>query len=476
MKTISELFNNINIDCHNVDIYENVSGVAINSKSVTENNIFFALKDNTYTLEAIKNGAICVVTTTLIDNAPCIVVDNIRQVVCLVCANFYDNPQVGMNFIGVVGTNGKTTTTHIINHLLVSSGKKTCLIGTLGAKVCEESFPLDMTTPDPNELYRILSIAKQNNVEFVIMEISAHAIFFEKLYNIMIDFCVFTNISQDHLDFFGTMNEYTNTKLSFFSPKNVRLGIINIDDKMGQSIINKREICCVSYGLYHPSDIFALDIAYGSGTSFVANVFDDIMHIKSPLLGEFNVSNMLASLAVAKILGIRINTICESVKTLPQIVGRFDVITMGKTAIIDYAHTPDGLQNALIAAQKMTKGNLILVFGCGGNRDKTKRPIMGKIAAKYCDIAVITSDNPRMEEPEQIIEDIVQGFLEESHSYIKITDRKKAIKFALSIASNNDIVLIAGKGGENYIDIMGVKYPYSDREVCEEILRRNNID
>ncbi|NCA93378.1 UDP-N-acetylmuramyl-tripeptide synthetase, partial [bacterium] len=282
--------------------------------------------------------------------------------------------------------------------------------------------------------------------------------------------------TQDHLDFFKDMKTYTMVKESYFHNENVRLGIINADDIVGRKIIDSKDICCLSYGLYYPSDVFALNIEYDKGTRFVANIFDDVVFIKTPLLGEFNVSNTLAAISVCKVIGINSKDICEYLQTLKQIEGRFDVITNQKTAIIDYAHTPDGLKNAMLAARKLCKGKLIVVFGCGGNRDISKRPIMGKIAAQYSDIAVITSDNPRFENPEEIIESIANGFSEISHSYIKICDRQKAIEFALSIADKNDIVLIAGKGGEDYMDIKGEKLPYSDKEVCQKILRRFTVD
>ncbi len=474
MKTLKDLFHNVNVLSFDVNMDTTVEGIEVNSQKVSNNFIFFALKDNGYAKDAIDNGAICIVTETKIENMPCICVNEIRKVLCTVCAEFYDNPHINMHFIGVVGTNGKTTTTHIINHILHESGKKTCLIGTLGVKInCEYDIPFDMTTPDPNEFYKILNEAKNNLVEYVIMEVSAHAIYFEKLHGIVMDYCVFTNVSQDHLDFFKDMNTYTKVKERYFNADNVRLGIINADDIVGRRIIDCKEICCLSYGLYYPSDVFALNIEYDKGsTSFVANVFDDVAFVKTPLLGEFNVSNTLAAVSVCKVIGISTNDICQFLVTLPQIEGRFDVITNQKTAIIDYAHTPDGLKNAILAARKLCKGKLIVVFGCGGNRDTNKRPIMGEIAAKYSDITVITSDNPRFENPEDIIESIAAGFAEISHSYIKICDRQKAIEFALSIADKNDIVLIAGKGGEDYLDIKGEKLPYSDKEVCQKILRR----
>jgi len=477
MKTLKELFTSVEILQSNINMDAVVEGIEVNSQKISNNFIFFALKDTSYAKDAIDNGALCIVSETKINDLPCICVNNIRKVLCLVCANFYDNPHVNMHFIGVVGTNGKTSTTHIINHILSESGKKTCLIGTLGVKINQKlNIPFDMTTPDPNEFYKILKEAKNNSVEYVIMEISAHAIYFEKLYGIIMDYCIFTNISQDHLDFFKDMKTYSKVKESYFNNDNVRLGIINVDDIIGRKIMDSKEICCLSYGLYYPSDVFALNIEYDNGTRFVANVFDDVIFVKSPLLGEFNVSNTLAAISVAKVIGIESKQICISLETLPQIEGRFDVITNQKTAIIDYAHTPDGLKSALLASRKLCKGKLIVVFGCGGNRDANKRPIMGQIAATYCDIAVITSDNPRFENPEEIIESIVSGFADISHSYIKICDRQKAIEFALSIADKTDIVLIAGKGGEDYLDIKGEKLPYSDKAVCQNILRRYIVD
>lgn len=477
MKTLKELFTNVKIIKSNMDMDLLIEGIGINSQKISKNYIFFALKDISYVNDAIKNGAVCIISETEIADLPCICVTDIRKVLCLVCANFYDNPHVNLHFIGVVGTNGKTTTTHIINHILLESGKKTCLIGTLGVTINKDyKIPFDMTTPDPNEFYKILQEAKNNSVEYVIMEVSAHAIYFEKLYGIIMDYCIFTNVTQDHLDFFKDMKTYTMVKESYFHNENVRLGIINADDIVGRKIIDSKDICCLSYGLYYPSDVFALNIEYDKGTRFVANIFDDVVFIKTPLLGEFNVSNTLAAISVCKVIGINSKDICEYLQTLKQIEGRFDVITNQKTAIIDYAHTPDGLKNAMLAARKLCKGKLIVVFGCGGNRDTSKRPIMGQIAAQYSDIAVITSDNPRFENPEEIIESIANGFSEISHSYIKICDRQKAIEFALSIADKNDIVLIAGKGGEDYMDIKGEKLPYSDKEACQKILRRFTVD
>ena len=473
MKTIKDLLNT-HILSVNADIDVPICGISLNTKTIKKGELFFALKDNTYVREAYALGASAVVTEEFLPDIPCVAVKNIRRVLSEACKNFYDDPAKDMCIIGVVGTNGKTTTTHIISHILRAAGRKNCLIGTLGYSIDGEAFECaqntNLTTPDPHELWRILAAARDNNIKYAVMEISAHAIFFEKLHGLKVDVCAFTNLSRDHLDFFGDMRRYGNVKKSFFTDENVKLAVINADDDSGREILNSKKVCAVSYGLKQPADCFAIDIGYGGGkTNLFMNVIDEIVEMSIPLSGEFNVYNALAAVAVAKSVGISANSARQYLKSLPPVDGRFNVISGEKTAIIDYAHTPDGLEKILSAARALTKKRVIAVFGCGGNRDRTKRPIMGKIASQNSDLCILTSDNPRFEEPESIIEEIAAG-IDLSVSPVKITDRKTAIEYAFNAADADDIIVIAGKGGEPYIDVMGEKIPYSDRETCENIL------
>jgi len=464
LKTIAEGF----IIKTNVSADTEIFGITVNSQRVEFGFAFFAMKDNAFALDAIKKGAAVVVTEKFDPSFPCVQVKDIRRVVALACKEFYDDPARDMCVIGVVGTNGKTSTTHIISHILKKSGRKTCLIGTLGCDLDGQKIAGTLTTPDPDDLWALLAEAKKAGVKYIVMEISAHAIHFEKLYGLNVSICVFTNLSRDHLDFFGDMETYKNVKLSFFTEDKVKLAVANSDDETGRAILNGGKVCAIGYGLRQPADVFAIDVEYfPHGTKFVLNALDEIVDIFSPLLGEFNVYNVLAAAAAAKATGLGGKTIKSALVTLPPIEGRFNVIQGDKTVIIDYAHTPDGLEKILRSVAAFAKKRIIAVFGCGGNRDKLKRPIMGRIASENADVVIVTSDNPRFEKPDDIIEEVSLG-CKKGCKLTKITDREEAIRYALSIAEDGDVIVIAGKGGENYLDIQGVKYPYSDKEIVEK--------
>ena len=299
------------------------------------------------------------------------------------------------------------------------------------------------------------------------MEVSAHALDLKKLSNIKFEVGILTNITQDHLDYFKTMDKYAQTKLNWFKSGNVKYSIVNADDKLCLPLLNNSNT--LSFGIVNPADIFAVDIKKSpQKTEFVLDLLYNVLICKTNLVGEFNVYNTICSMAGAFCLGVKLKDISNAMPKLKAPLGRFTALELenNKVAIVDYAHTPDGLEKVLSTAREICKGKLISVFGCGGNRDSSKRPKMGEISENFADFSIITSDNPRFENPESIINDIEKGM---NKNYIKITDRKSAIKKAFSMMKPNDIIVISGKGAETYQDIKGVKLPYSDFEEIEKL-------
>ena len=394
---------------------------------------------------------------------PQILVKNTRNIMPKVCDLFFGHISKKLKFIGVTGTNGKTTTTSIIYHILTQNGNKCALVGTNGTRYLGSTIPSRLTTPDTVEFFYMLDTFVEANVEYVIMEVSAHALDLNKLKGIHFDVAIFTNLTQDHLDYFGDMGKYAKCKLKLFQKNYSKYAIINTDDKYGRLFSKILSIPFTTYGIKDVADNFAIDIKYSLlGTSFIANVCDNIFDLKVPYLCEFNIYNILPAMICAKYLGVENSVIFDSLSRAPQVDGRMNVYPLknASVAVIDFAHTPDGLENVLKGLSLLPHNRIITVFGCGGDRDRLKRPKMGQVASIYSDYIVVTSDNPRSEKPESIISGIVDGI--KSTNYKTIIDRKSAIDYAYSFSKAGDIIVIAGKGAENYIEQNGQKQSYSD--------------
>lgn len=476
MKKLSEICKRLRVCETNVSIDYDVTGITTDSRTVEKGNVFVVTEGNEkYVKDAFNRGAVCVIAEKAYEE-PCVKIESLREGLSLACSDFYDNPEKKLKIIGVVGTNGKTSVTHILNEIF-KPYKKTAVIGTLGMFVGDEKIDNPMTTPDPPVLYKVLAKAAEAGVEYVFCEITAHAIFFEKMYGLRCEICVFTNVSRDHLDFFKDMDNYAKIKRSFFCKQNVKIGVINADDENGRKILKESNICSVSYGIDEPSDVFAIDINNEGGLKFIANAFDDIIYASTRFEGKFNVYNILAAISVARLVGLSPRDIQTRLMMMPSIEGRAESISDRPKVVIDFAHTPDGLSNVLRSLKETAKGRVIAVFGCGGNRDKGKRPIMAKIGTDEADFCVFTSDNPRFENPTDIISDMLSGLDEEDlaeHKFVVIENRTEAIDFALNYATDDDCVVVCGKGGEDYMDIKGKKYPYSDKSVCLAALENRN--
>lgn len=390
-----------------------------------------------------------------------ILVEDTRAVLSKLARNFYGEiPKV----IGITGTNGKTTTTNIVYHILKESGKKVGLIGTEGIFYNDQKITLHMTTPDPLELYKYLADMKNNDCEYAVMEVSAHAIFYKKVN--AINFCIkaLTNITEDHLDFFKTLSNYQKTKMGFMV-KDKCIKIVNTDDKYGVSLACKNKNC-FTYSINLPADARAENITCG-GKRFNLILNGKNLSVESNLLGEYNVQNMLCGALICSRLGMTNSQILAAIKTFTPVDGRLNEYKIGnKNIVIDFAHTPDALKNVLVTLRKITQNKLYCLFGCGGNRETEKRSIMGQIAGEFSDFVYVTSDNPRFEEPDFIANQITSGI--KSKNYKVILDRKTAIYDAINTMQDGDILAICGKGAENYLEIKGVKYPYSDKEVIEQ--------
>lgn len=473
---LSKLIEGVQILQTQGDLDIDIQNIMIDNANKLPNSIYFCYQGvnadgHNYFQEAISNGAVALIVERFLPtNITQIKVNNVRQIISIICSNFYDNPQTKLKIIGVTGTNGKTTTTFMIREMLKAAGHKVGIIGTTAIYINEIFYPTTLTTPDPLTLFTTFNNMLNAGVEYVVMEVSAHAIDLYKINGIKFEVGVFTNLTQDHLDYFKDIKTYAECKQKFLTSKYCNNCVINVDDKYGRDYFHACDTKKFTYAIMNPSDVFALNIKMNlEGSNFVTNLFDDILRCETSLAGKFNVYNSLAALTCCKVLGLDNKSIVMGLENLKKVDGRFNVLDINTPykIVIDYAHTPDGIENILKNVKALTKGKLITVFGCGGNRDATKRPIMGKVACKYSNLVIITSDNPRFENPYTIIDQIKQATTGE---VLVIENRKEAIIKALNSAFISDTVVILGKGCEDYQEINGIKYPFSDERVVREYI------
>ena len=475
---LSKLLQNVKVEkiIKNADV--EVLDVCIDSNVVVNGSVFICIKGGNFdghqfVKQAEKYGAVAVVCEREVQTSLTqIIVKNTRKIMGILASNFYNNPEKELKLIGVTGTNGKTSTAHLISKVLNSSGINTGVIGTLGTFYNEIEIEANLTTPDPIVLYRIFRDMVDKGVKIAVMEISAHATYLDKLEGLSFDCGIFTNFTQDHLDFFENMENYAKAKKNFFLKNKIKNVILNVDDDLGIDISKSVE-SCITYGIENPADVFAIDIEHlKNQTSFVVNLFDEVFITKTKLKGRFNVYNYLACATACCIMGVKPKNIVTCLEKVPYVTGRLEPVYEGEFDIyVDYAHTPDGLRKSLTAIKQITRKRLICVFGCGGNRDSDKREKMGEISAELADFTVITSDNPRFEEPMEIIWQIEKGLLKISKNYIIVQEREQAIEYAINVAKKGDVLLIAGKGSEKYQEVFGIKKPYNDKDTDENILR-----
>lgn len=396
---------------------------------------------------------------------PQLIVSDARAAMSYLCAKFYGNPQKKLKMIGVTGTNGKTTVSGMIASVLAAWGKRVGLIGTLGAGLEGKEYSSVMTTPDPIDLYRILAQMKEDGAEYVVMEVSAHALALKKVLPIVYEAGIFTNLSRDHLDFFGDMKEYGKAKEQLFLNGRSKCAILNADDETGLQLSRSLSGERITFGMKTPADVFAVvEEESLRGSRILVNYDEELCDVRLSVGGDYNISNALAAITACRKLGADMTSIAVGMEAFKGAEGRLEWVGEyhGGDIFVDYAHTPDGLKEVLKVVKRYAEGRVLLLFGCGGNRDRGKRKEMGKVAAEYADFTFLTSDNPRYEDSHEIIRDIEEGM---DGRYLAVEDRKRATKYALDLMGKGDILLIAGKGGECYQEIMGIKYPYRDKDV-----------
>ncbi len=474
-----ELLKDIRVVEATADMQMNIAGVAYDSRKVTPGTLFVAVSGftsdgNRFIPMAMEKGAVAVLTAVKpVQNVPYILVENDRLALAQLGCNFYGHPAKSMTLIGVTGTNGKTSATMLLKQVLEKTkGAKVGLIGTMENCIGDAVVPAERTTPESFDLQGLFAQMRDGGCSYCVMEVSSHAIALERVGGVHFDVAAFTNLTEDHLDFHKTMDAYCAAKAELFG--RCSTAVINMDDEYARRILEHAACPVLTTSAKGNGKLRAENARlYADGVSFTAVTDTQRVQVSLPIPGKFTVYNALTVLGVALQLGISLQDAADALKDAKGVKGRVEVVpTPGKayTVLIDYAHTPDGLENVLSSVRDYCTGRLIAVFGCGGDRDPMKRPIMGAIGAKIADIAVITSDNPRTEEPMAIIADILKGLPEGNKNHIVIENRKKAIVYALDIAEKNDIIVLAGKGHETYQEINGVKHHLDEREVVAQHL------
>ncbi len=459
-----------------------ISGITCNSSRVEKGYLFICLKGfsadgHNFAEAAIKNGAAAVICERDLGIKNQIIVEDSHEEYFNISARWFSNPAKKLKLIGVTGTNGKTSITYMLRAILEQAGYKTGVVGTIQNLIGNEIIPTNNTTPDAYELNALFADMCEKGVEYVIMEVSSHALDQKRICNVEFEAALFTNLTQDHLDYHKTMENYFEAKLRLFQM--CKTAIINLDDEYGRKLAEKTNCEKITYSVSENSATYtAKEITYKpSGIKYQMVGFNFISPIEVATGGKFTVYNSICAAACAIRLGISKEAIAMALKDMRGVSGRAESVPTNEdfTVIIDYAHTPDGLQNILMTFREYRDHRLVAVFGCGGDRDKTKRPIMGGIAAHLADYVIVTSDNPRTEEPSEIIKDILSGMKGISTPCKVIENRAEAIKFAIENARTNDIIVLAGKGHETYQILKNGKIHFDEREIVAEALKNRSV-
>lgn len=470
-----------------------ITGIQIDSRKVSSGDLFICLPGHTvdghdYAGQAAEKGAAALVVERILEDVklPQLKVKDCRLAMAVLGNAFYQKPSSRLRVIGVTGTNGKTTTTYLIEQILKDQGNKPGLIGTIQRRYNGQSYPMSGTTPESLDLQSYLNDMANAGCDYCVMEVSSHALEQGRVKGTQFRTAIFTNLTQDHLDYHNTMEEYRAAKGLFFSrlgnqydenPQERSYAVLNVDDEASAYYAAQTAVEVITYGVENEADVRASGISITSrGTSFHVDTFKGSTDINLRMVGKFNVYNALAAITAALLEDIPLEMIKSSLESLQGVEGRVEAVDEGQefAVIVDYAHTPDGLENVLRTVKEFAEGRVICVFGCGGDRDKTKRPIMGQIAAKYSEYVFVTSDNPRTENPEAILSDIERGLSDHGVTrdrYELVVDRKEAIEKAIEMASSKDVVLIAGKGHETYQLIGSQVLDFDDRIVAKEAIR-----
>ena len=465
------LFGDINID---------ITSMTIDSRTAKLNSMFicipgFQVDGHNFANTAHDLGStVFIVEKEIAIDATVIKVKNSREALAIIAYNFYNKPDIGLNMIGITGTNGKTSVSFYIQSILMQYGHNTGIIGTVSTKINDQDIDINFatsTTPDTIELMQIIRHMKEQKADSLVMEVTSHGLALNKVDALRFYVSVFTNLTQDHLDLHGTMENYRDAKAKLFTMSDI--SIINIDDEYGTYMQSISTGKVITYSIDKPSDIQAKNIKYEpTGSTFDVYAFSKIYKFNIPIPGRFSIYNALGSIGTCLELGVPIDTIQRTLSTLKTVPGRIDTVKNDKNLniIIDYAHTPDSLKNVIQTAKEFTTGCVITVFGCGGDRDNQKRSVMAKEASTYGDFTIITSDNPRTEDPEIILNQVEQGIV--GQNYERILDREQAINRAIEIMSNNDTVIIAGKGHETYQILKDKTIDFDDKAVALEAVNR----
>ncbi len=462
------------------DLESDITSVTSDSRKVIPGSLFVAVpgfkEDGAkYVPSALEKGAAAVISAQDIPNCPTVAVKNVRRELSRVSANFFSRPTARMTVVGITGTNGKTTSSYLVRHILRSvGGVGVGLIGTNEIIVGGEAVEAVRTTPESVEIQELFSRMLASGERHAVMEVSSHALALDRVADVHYSVAAFTNLTRDHLDFHGDMESYYQAKKLLFSMCD--RATINLDDEYGARLAG--EVRCplitTSARGARDADVLATNIEYrAEGVRFVAEKSDERAIVDLKIPGEFSVHNALTAIGVALSLGISLADAAKALGDFNGVKGRAELVDVPAdySVVIDYAHTPDGIENILRALRTSAEGRLIILFGCGGDRDRTKRPIMGETAERLADFCVVTSDNPRTEEPQSIIDEIVGGMTDERKRVV-IPDRREAIAWALGHAQAGDVVLLAGKGQETYQEINGVKHHLDEREVVAEFFAK----
>ncbi|SFS49944.1 UDP-N-acetylmuramoyl-L-alanyl-D-glutamate--2,6-diaminopimelate ligase [Marininema halotolerans] len=475
---LADVIGNMNVE---------ITGIQMDSREVKPGDLFIALKGFTvdghqYIPQALEQGAVALVVEEDIKApVPVMKVPDSKRALAVISDVFFEHPTRELKLIGLTGTNGKTTTSHLIRRMLEDAGMATGLIGTMNMQIGEKTYPVKNTTPEVIELQRGFRQMKDAGCSHAVIEASSHALHMGRTRGCRFRTALFTNLTQDHLDYHETMENYRDAKALLFSQlensymdqrEDQALAILNVDEEASNHFAQVTPAQVITYGIDQPADVMAEEIQYhAGGTRFRLTTFKGSMDVDMKLMGKFSVYNALAATAVALGEGVSLEQICVSLESIQGVDGRLEAVDAGQsfTVIVDYAHTPDSLENVLKTVSEITQGQVWCVVGCGGDRDRTKRPLMAAIGAQYSDHLVITSDNPRTEDPKQIIADMEEGLQGKEKTIIM--DRGEAIQFAIKEACPGDLVLIAGKGHETYQEVNGIRYEFDDRKQAREAIR-----